>query len=247
MVSGVMWMRMLKHVALVCLAMASASTTAAQFDESTAPEPAPTVTQPTVTREMIEAPPPEELVRDESHQGVKIGFTWALQVGVPIFLDVDRDVVKAGGDVSFFAAADFGFAMVGGGFGVGWNRINLNNQDMIPFTGRSPLTRVFLSIPDIRFQWDDLKVVLPYLGASFDMNFWNFRETADGCIDFYCTDVSVYRFTPGVTARIGLGFEVSNNIYIDTGLRYSFSGEGNFFQQTQQWLTPYFGVLIRAR
>lgn len=237
----------LQLVGLTCLAMTSPSSVRAQLDESVAPKPAPTVTHPTVTREMIEAPLPEELIRDEPQDGVNVGFTWALQVGVPIFLDVDRDVVKAGGDVSFFAAADFGFTTLGGGFGVGWNRIDLNNQDEIPFTGRSPLTRVFLSIPDIRFQWDDLKVVLPYLGASFDMNFWNFRQTEEGCIDFYCTDVSVYRFTPGVTVRGGLGFEIAHNIYIDAGLRFSFSGEGNFFEQTQQWLTPYFGALIRTR
>ncbi|MEM9730688.1 MAG: hypothetical protein AAF997_19050 [Myxococcota bacterium] len=245
--SGSMWMKTWQVLGLSCLMLPLASAGRAQVDESVAPEPAPTVTSPTITREMVEAPPPEELVRDESHDGVNVGFTWALQVGVPIFLDVDRDVVKAGGDVSFFAAADFGFFLLGGGGGVGWNRINLNNQTEIPFGGTSPLSRVFLSVPDIRFQLEDLKVVLPYFGASFDMNFWNFRETEPGCIDFYCTDVSVYRFTPGFTVRAGLGFEVSKNIYVDTGLRYSYSGEGNFFNRTQQWLTPYFGVLIRAR
>jgi hypothetical protein len=30
-------------------------------------------------------------------------------------------------------------------------------------------------------------------------------------------------------------------------LRYSFTGEGNFFMRSHWWLTPYVGVLVRRR
>ncbi|MCZ6807282.1 MAG: hypothetical protein O7F08_10040, partial [Deltaproteobacteria bacterium] len=96
-------------------------------------------------------------------------------------------------------------------------------------------------------QVPDLKVVLPYISGAFDMNFWNFRETETGCNFYYCSNFSVYRFTPGFTGRAGLGLEVKHGIYIDMGLRYSFTGKGDFFQQSRWWLTPYVGVLVRRR
>lgn len=204
---------------------------------------------PPVTREMLETneDPPS------SSKKLKAGFTWALQVGVPIFLDVDRDIVKAGGDVSFFGGADFDYFIVGGAAGVAWTPINLDgvmvevDRQPVTLSGRSPLTRLFLSVPEFRVQVPNLKLALPYAGASFDMNFWSFRQTVVGCGAYYCNELSVYKFTPGFTARGGVAFDVSHQIYVDVGLRYSYSGKGNFFSTKQQWLTPYIGVLIRAR
>ncbi|MEM7436661.1 MAG: hypothetical protein AAF436_16010, partial [Myxococcota bacterium] len=237
--------------ALGLILAVSGSVALAQLDPTVDPSTSTTSSvpppPPPVTREMIEAPRTEEPIAEQPPEKSKVGFSWGLQVGVPIFLDVDRDIVKAGGDVSFFAGADFGYFIIGGTGGVGWNRINLNNQPDVTFGGKSPLTRVFLSVPEFRVQIPNLAIVLPYVSASFDMNFWNFRQTEITCTSFYCTDTSVYRFTPGFTARAGVGLEVAPSIYIDVGFRCSYSGEGNFFNQSRQWITPYFGVLIRAR
>ncbi|MGB5812128.1 MAG: hypothetical protein WBG86_16450 [Polyangiales bacterium] len=240
--------------ALCCALLPVAATASAQGDPSTELGTSTTTmlppNPPPVTADMLEAdpsPPPE------ATDGLKVGFTWALQVGVPIFLDVDRDIVKAGGDVSFFGAADFDYFMLGGAAGIGWNPVKLDGVTVdidgqpVTLSGRSPLTRLFLSIPEFRVQVPNLKVFLPYAGISFDMNFWNFRQTEVGCGAYYCSEFSVYRFTPGFTARGGLGIHTKGGIYIDAGLRYSYSGKGNFFEQKRQWLTPYVGVMIRAR
>jgi opacity protein-like surface antigen len=195
---------------------------------------------------MVETPPPPEGEPSENwwHEA---GFTWALQIGVPIFLDVDRDVVKAGADISWFGGADFGSFIVGGAAGIGWNPIDLNNSGIPEASGRSPVTRLFLSIPEVRFQVPGLKVVLPYISGAFDINWWNFRETQLVCGAWYCTQSSVYRFSPGFTGRGGLAFEAKGGIYVDVGLRYSFTGKGDFFQQSRWYLTPYVGVLLRRR
>ncbi len=199
---------------------------------------------PPAPPEMVESPPPAQPPEKE---GLEVGFTWALQIGVPIFLDVDRDIVKAGADIGFFGGADFGYFIIGGAAGMGWNPVDLNASGISGLNGRSPVTRLFLSIPEFRVQIPDLKVVLPYISGSFDMNFWNFRETQVVCSVYYCNQSSVYRFTPDFTGRGGLAFEVNNGIYVDLGLRYSFTGKGDFFQQSRWWLTPYVGVLVRRR
>jgi hypothetical protein len=173
-------------------------------------------------------------------------FTWSINIGVPIILDVPRDVVRPGADIFFFGAADFGFFVIGGDFGLQWNPIDLNN--LPGFSGRRPLTRIYLSAPEVRFQVPDLKVVLPYISFAFDMNFWNFAETGVACGYWYCSNVSVYRFTPGFTGKGGVAFEVKESgVYIDVGFKYSFTGKGNFFEQTGWWLEPYIGVLVRGR
>lgn len=247
-----MSVRSLKLTALWVAFCAPVSLASAQWDASTGAETSTTATvaptPPPAPPEMVDAPPPQP-VAPEPEKGLKMGFSWALQIGVPIFLDANTDIVRPGADISFFGGADFGFFVIGGAAGVGWNPIDLNGQviDGVRLSGRSPLTRIFLSLPEVRFQVPDLKKVLPYISGSFDMNFWNFRETQTGCNYYYCNQFSVYRFTPGFTGRGGAAFEVKRGIYIDLGLRYSFTGKGNFFEQSHWWLTPYVGVLVRRR
>ena len=171
-------------------------------------------------------------------------FTWSINIGVPIILDVPRDVVRPGADIFFFGAADFGFFVIGGDFGLQWNPIDLDS--VTGLSGRRPLSRIYLSAPEVRFQVPDLKVVLPYVSFAFDMNFWNFAESTIACGYWYCSDVSVYRFTPGFSGKAGVAFDVKESgVHIDVGFKYSFTGKGNFFEQTGWWLTPYVGVLVR--
>ncbi|MGB5504936.1 MAG: hypothetical protein WBM75_21265 [Polyangiales bacterium] len=194
--------------------------------------------------------PPDQMVSAPAMQPPaekkKVGFTWALGMGVPIILDVPRDVVRPGANIFFFGGADFGFFVIGGDFGLQWNPIDLNN---VPgFSGRRPLSRIYFSVPEVRFQIPDLKVVLPYITGAFDMNFWNFAETGVSCGYWYCSTVSVYRFTPGFTGKAGLAFNVKESgVYIDVAFQYSFTGKGSFFAQSGWWLSPVFGVLVRRR
>ena len=250
-----MRVKRLKLAVLLAALCVPASFASAQWDASTEAGTSTSATvaptPPPAPPEMVESPPPAQPAVQEPEQGLQVGFTWALQIGVPIFLNVDHNIMRPGADLSFFGGADFGFFVLGGAVGVGWNPVDLNGfvppGSVSPIGGRSPLTRIFLSVPEVRFQVPDLKVVLPYISGSFDMNFWNFRETQTGCSYYYCSNFSVYRFTPGFTGRGGAAFEVKGGIYIDVGLRYSFTGKGNFFMQSHWWLTPYVGVLVRRR
>ena len=203
-------------------------------------------TTPTIPPDQMVSETPPPVQEPGGKKPLEVGFTWSLGIGVPIFLDVPRDVVRPGANIFFFGGADFGWFIIGGATGLQWNPINLNN--LAGFSGKGPLTRIYLSAPEVRFQVPDLKVVLPYLSGSFDMNFWNFQETAIGCGYWYCSTYAVYRFTPGFTGKAGLGFNINESgVHIDVGFQYSFTGKGNFFQDSGWWLSPYVGVLVRRR
>jgi len=197
---------------------------------------------------VYETPPLQE--PQNQKKGLDVGFTWSLGIGVPIVLDVPREVVRPGANIFFFGGADFGFFIIGGAAGLQWNPIELDGVNVggVVLSGRSPLTRIYLSVPEVRFQVPGLKVVLPYISGSFDMNFWNFRETEVACGYWYCSNVAVYRFTPGFTGRAGLAFHIRDSgVHIDAGFQYSFTGKGNFFPETGWWLQPYVGILVRRR
>jgi len=238
-----------KFAALVFTLCIPASMTAAQWDASTqtgsstattapAPPPAP-------PDQMVSEAPPLQEPQDQK-KGLEVGFTWGLSIGVPIVLDVPRDVVRPGANLNFFGGADFGFFVIGGDVGLQWNPIDLNSVPGV--SGRKPLTRIYLTLPEVRFQVPGLKVVLPYISGAFDMNFWNFAETSVGCGYWYCSTYSVYRFTPGFTGKAGAAFQIKESgVHIDVGFQYSFTGKGNFFDQTGWWLSPFVGVLVRRR
>lgn len=99
--------------------------------------------------------------------------------------------------------------------------------------------------PEVRAQVPNQSPVLPYVAMTFDVNFWNFRETEIACNFWYCTQVDVFRFTPGFTAKLGLGFRIKRGAHIDVGAKYSYSGPGKFFVTKEQWITGYLGFLIR--
>lgn len=246
----------LRFAALVVALCLPATLASAQWDASTQEGTSTTATTaptppPAPSDQMVSTTPYPAVEQPQEKKGLEVGFTWGLSIAVPIFLDVPSDIVRPGAAINFFGGADFGWFIVGGDAGLQWNPIDLNGVTAgtppVTLSGRSPLTRIYLSIPEFRFQVPDLKVVLPYLSGSFDMNFWNFRETQVGCGYWYCSQYSVYRFTPGFTGKAGLGFNVKGGVYIDAGFQYSFTGKGNFFAQSRWWLAPYVGVLVRRR
>ena len=242
-----------KIAALVVAMMAPASLASAQWDAST---------QEGASTGASAAPPPPQAPPDQmvsdtppvqeptGKKPLEVSFTWSLNIGVPIILDVPRQNVRPGANLNFFGAADFGFFAIGGDFGLQWNPIDLDGVNVggVLLSGRSPLTRIYITLPEVRFQVPDLKIVLPYISGAFDMNFWNFQETSVGCGYWYCSRYSVYRFTPGFTGKVGLGFNINESgVHIDLGFQYSFTGKGNFFDETGWWLSPYVGVLVRRR
>ncbi len=239
---------------VVAFCFLSVSSAAAQWDPSvqdgmsTTATPAPPP-PPAPPDQMVSAPPPSST--PQTKKGVGVGFTWSLGLGVPIVLDVPRDIVRPGANIFFFGGADFDFVVIGGSLGLQWNPIDFGSGTLVNGTvvsGRNPLNRFYFSIPEVRFQIPGLKVVLPYVSGAFDINFWNFRESTIACGWWYCSNVSVYRFTPGFTGKAGLGFNVKNSgVYIDAGFQYSFTGKGDFFEESGWWLSPYVGVLIRQR
>lgn len=224
---------------------APAAMASAQYGTSTAETSAP---PPPPDSMISETPPPVQ--EPGGKKPLEVGFTWALGIGVPIVLDVPRENVRPGANINFFGGADFGWFIVGGDAGLQWTPVDLNGVVIngAVLSGRHPLSRIYLSLPEFRFQVPDLKVVLPYLSGSFDMNFWNFQETAVGCGYWYCSSYAVYRFTPGFTGKAGVAFNIKESgVHIDVGFQYSFTGKGNFFDETGWWLSPFVGVLVRAR
>ncbi len=212
----------------------SSTVSTAQQGEMVSSTPYPAVQQP--------EDPPKKAFKPAS-------FAWSLGLGVPIVLNVPSKAVRPGANIFFFGAADFGFFMIGGDFGLQWTPIDLDGQVVggVALSGRAPLTRIYLSAPDIRFQVPNLPVVLPYISGAFDMNFWNFRETSVGCGYWYCSTYSVYRFTPGFTGKAGIAFDVKKSgVHIDVAFQYSFTGKGNFFLDSGWWLAPVIGVLVRT-
>lgn len=253
-----MRMKGLRWTALLVVLWLPATLASAQWDASTeqggytgattapAPPPAP-------PDQMVATTPYPGVQPADEKKGLEVGFTWSIGIGVPIALDVPLDVVRPGANIFFFGGADFGWFIIGGSTGLQWMPIDFGNGFTPPgtsdrLTGRRPLTRIYLSLPEVRFQVPDLKVVLPYITGSFDMNFWNFAETAVGCGFWYCSEYSVYRFTPGFTGKAGVAFNINETgVHIDVGFQYSLTGKGNFFGSRNWWLAPFVGVLVRRR
>lgn len=185
----------------------------------------------------------EAKVPERHHRGLQGG----INVGVPLFRDVDKDVVRPGADIHGFGGYDIGYAMFGLDLGAMWTPIDLREVSAAaPGTnpGRSPVTRLYFS-PEVRVQVPNKSPILPYVAITFDANWWRFRETEVECSFWYCAQVKVFRFTPGFTAKGGIAFRIKEGVHVDVGFKYSMSGTGNFFLRREQWITPYVGVLAR--
>jgi hypothetical protein len=221
-----------------------ASIGAAQWDASQAPPPDQAQAAPDQAQA---APPPTHQLKQE---GIQKLFQWSLNIGVPVFLNVDLQRVRPGADLGWVGGLDIGYVVFGFGVGVMWTPIDLNgymdDNGNTYMGGRSPLTRLYF-FPEIRFQVPNDSIVLPYLTGAFDVNWWNFKETGLVCGFWFCSTSSIYRFTPGFTSKVGLAFELKRGVKLDVGMKWSMSGKGDFFAETRWWLTPYLGVLVRRQ
>ena len=223
----------------IALGLSMASQAWAQGYPYTYPTPPPQSQPP----EAEPAPPEPDKEKVGAHRGFQGGFN----IGVPIWLEVDRDVVRPGADLHFFGGYDIGYAMFGIDLGAMWTPIDLSGAPGVPSgfdTGRGPLTRLYFS-PEVRVQVPNPTPLVPYLAVAADFNWWHFRETGIVCNFWYCTQANVFRFTPGFTAKLGLAFLVKQGAHIDVGVKYSLSGAGDFFTRREHWFTPYLGFFFR--
>lgn len=204
-------------------------------------EPTPSSTYTTSPVEQY--PPPSSAKQNAMHRG----YLGSFSLGVPVWLKSDSNVVRPGADLMGYGGFDMGYVAFGLSLGAAWTPINFYNIPNLPAGSsydRSPMTRLYLS-PEFRVQVPNNSPLLPYIGISFDANWWRVKATDIICGVYYCTRVAVFRFTPGMTAKVGLAFRVASGSYIDIGVKYSLSGPGSFFYQRQQWVTPYVGLLFR--
>lgn len=217
----------------------TASLASAQGAWSTPPPP--TTSFPSKTVEQQE--PPSQAKQQAKHRG----YQGAFHIGVPIWLNIDRDVVRPGADLYGFGGYDMGYVVFGLSLGVMWVPINFNNIPEAPpgsSYDRRPMTRLYFA-PEFRVQVPNKSPVLLHVGITFDANWWRVAATDIVCGAFYCVRTAVFRFTPGMTATLGLAFRVSTGAHIDVGVKYSLSGAGSFFLRREQWVTPYIGMLFR--
>ena len=178
-------------------------------------------------------------------QALHRGYQGAFHIGVPIWLDVDRNVVRPGVDLNVFGAYDMGYVAFGLGGGVMWTPISFHNiPSAPPGSDRRPLTRLYLA-PEVRAQVPNSSPLMPYLGVTFDATWWRVSATNVVCGQFYCTRSAVFRFSPGMTVKLALALKLIQGTYLDIGVKYSLSGPGSFFPTRQQWITPYLGMLFR--
>ena len=232
----------LHQVAASLALLLSASVASAQGPWSSSPEPSSAYTSEPIQQ----YPPPSSAKQQAMHRG----YQGAFHIGVPIFLNVDRNVVRPGADLYIFGGYDIGYLVFGISAGAMWTPINFYNIPGIdPGYDRSPMTRLYFS-PELRIQVPNNTPILPHLGITFDANWWRVKETnivCGGVYYWYCARVAVFRFTPGMTATLGFGFDVSGGMgtHIDVGVKYSLSGTGSFFFRREQWITPYIGMLFR--
>lgn len=176
----------------------------------------------------------------------------AFDIGVPVMLDVDRDLVRPGANLHAQGGWDFGYGAIFLHGGWRWIPVDFNRArdagvDTYGASGRTPLKNPYFGI-GLRGQIPNSSRFLPYASVSFDFNFWNFREQGVACGGYYywwCNGYDVYRFTPGFSGRIGTGIELVSSIYLDLGLGVSMSFEGDFFDKNRAWLEPYLGVMHR--
>jgi hypothetical protein len=227
----------LSFVALATL-VGLTSSASAQGAWSSPPPPSSSVP----SRPVEQYPPPSQAQQQTMHRG----YQGAFNLGVPIWLNVDRNVVRPGADLNIFGAYDMGYVAFGLGAGVMWVPINFYNIPEASGVGydRRPMTRLYLA-PEFRIQLPNNTPVMPYIGITFDANWWRVAQTDIVCGAFYCRKAAVFLFSPGMTAKLGFAFQMIPGTYIDIGVKYSLSGPGSFFNRREQWITPYIGMLFR--
>lgn len=177
---------------------------------------------------------------------VALRFQGGVEVGVPIFFDVDHEIVKPGASFAGWAGFDIGWVVFDFAFGLHWTPIDTNKiPGVFSRTGLEPLVRLSFS-PGVRFQIPIFDAVLPYVAGAFDANLWSFAAVGGTCAWYYCRNDSLGQFAPGFSGKVGVGIHLKGSMYLDVGFQYSLSGKGNFFERNQHWAEPFIGFIYRG-
>ena len=177
---------------------------------------------------------------------VELRFQAGAEVGVPLFLDVDRDIVRPGASIAGWGGFDIGWFVFDFAMGLHWTVIDTSRiPEILATSGREPLIRLHFS-PGVRLQVPTIESVLPYVTGAFDANIWSFEALGEGCGWYYCRQDSRGKFAPGFTGKAGIGIHLKGSVYLDVGLQYSLSGKGNFFERVQWWVEPFIGFIYRG-
>lgn len=167
-------------------------------------------------------------------------------IGVPLFYDVPRDIVRPGVDFGGRIGLDWGYFGAFIDAGVALIPIDLNA--LRPGLGKDPLVRLHGGL-GVRLQYPT-KYVRPYADLVLDFNGWSFRSIEFDCVGvlpggFWCTGTGAFEFSPGWSGRAGVHIKVKGHWSIDVGSAFSMSYRGNLFSRPQFWLEPYLGFTIR--
>ncbi|MGB5285052.1 MAG: outer membrane beta-barrel protein [Polyangiales bacterium] len=177
---------------------------------------------------------------------VALRFQGGVEVGVPIFFDVDHEIVKPGASFAGWAGFDIGWVVFDFALGLQWTPIDTNKvPGAFSRTGLEPLVRLSFS-PGVRFQIPIFDAVLPYVTGAFDANLWSFAALGGTCAWYYCRNDSRGQFAPGFSGKAGVGIHLKGSMYLDVGFQYSMSGKGNFFERQQWWAEPFIGFIYRG-
>ena len=181
----------------------------------------------------------EEPARDHVHH-TELG----MNLGVMIWNDVDRDIVRPGATLSARLGYDLEYVVPQLEFGLRWSGVDLESLNAT--LGRNTLRSIFFAL-GARFQVPNKSRITPYADALFDMNWWNFRETTIACGVWYCDSVNTYRFSPGFRGRLGMLIGVAKLVDIEVGFGAGFSFQGDFFARNRSWLEPFVGFTYSFR
>ena len=180
-------------------------------------------------------------------------FYGLMAIGVPIFLDVNHELMRPGANLRFEGGLDLRYVAFFLDFGFRWTPVDFprytsaSGDTTYAGYGRSPM-RSFYFGPGLRIQYPDAGRILPYASVALDLNWWNFWESGVSCGGYYywyCSSYSVYRFTPGFSGRLGAAIEIGAMTYVDLGFGLSMSFPGSFFDRNEKWIEPYIGFMHR--
>jgi hypothetical protein len=174
----------------------------------------------------------------------------SLYLGVPLWNDVPREIVRPGFELVGRFGYDLGYIVPELEFGWRWIWVDLdeaarqNPDAAIDRRGTETLDSFWFSL-GLRLQVPNDSPVTPFASAHFAFDWWNFLETGYACGWWYCSTVNVYRFTPGFDFRFGLEVEVRPMLQVEAGLGVGFAFRGSFFDDNQSWLSPFLGLTYR--
>lgn len=161
-------------------------------------------------------------------------FEAGFGMGIPIWLT--RGEVQPG--FGFDGRWGFVTGMVVPELGLGW-QINGLSDDL----GSDRTLDVFYLSFGARARFENHSRVTPFVSGALDLNFWHWSgDTALACGYYYCRESANYDFSPGMSMKGGVAFEVASQLALDAGLRLGSTFATGVFDRTQVWLSPFLAL-----